>query len=47
VGFAGWAFDLGFELRDVVVFSDVLGDLVVAAVVVVFGPGVELPVGDG
>src|ERR1700733_1013003 len=39
--------DLGFELGDVVVFGDVLGDLVVAAPVVVLGPGVELPVGDG
>ena len=47
VGFAGWEFDLGFELGDVVVFGDVLGDLIVAAPVVVLGPGVELPVGDG
>ena len=47
VGFSGGAFDLGFELGDVVVFGDVLGDLVVAAPVVVLGPGVELPVGDG
>jgi len=47
VGFSGWEFDLGFELGDVVVSGDVLGDLVVAAPVVVLGPGVELPVGDG
>ena len=47
VGLAGWEFDLGFELGDVVVPGDVLGDLIVAAVVVVLGPGVELPVGDG
>ena len=39
--------DLGLELGHVVVPGDVLGDLVVAAPVVVLGPGVELPVGDG
>ena len=39
--------DLGFELGYVVMFRDVLGDLVVAVPVVVLGPGVELPVGDG
>ena len=38
---------LGFALGHVVMPCDVLGDLVVAAVVVVLGPGVELPVGDG
>ena len=37
----------GLELGHVVVFGDVLGNLVVATPVVVFGPGVELPVGDG
>lgn len=37
----------GLELGDVVVLRDVLGDLVVAVPVVVLGPGVELPVGDG
>ena len=37
----------GLELGHVVVFGDVLGNLVVAAPVVVFGPGVELPVSDG
>jgi len=47
VGLAAWEFNLGFELGDVVVLCDVLGDLVVAAPVVVLGPGVELPVGDG
>ena len=47
MGFSVREFDLGFELRDVVVSGDVLGDLVVAAPVVVLGPGVELPVGDG
>ena len=40
-------FDLGFELGHVVEFGDVVGDLVVAVPVVVLGPGVELPVGDG
>ena len=43
----GRAFDLGLELGDVVVLGYVLGDEVVAAPVVVLGPGVELPVGDG
>jgi hypothetical protein len=47
VGFSGWEFDLGFELGDVIVLRDVLGDLVVAAPVVVLCPGVELPVSDG
>ncbi len=47
VGVFGVGDDLGFELGDVVVSGDVLGDLVVAAPVVVLGPGVELPVGDG
>src|SRR5260370_24010947 len=44
VGLSGREFDLGFELGDVVVPGDVLGDLVVAAPVVVLRPGVELPV---
>ena len=39
--------DLGLELGHVVVLGDVLRNLVVAAPVVVLGPGVELPVGDG
>ena len=47
MGFSVGEFDLGLELGDVVVPCDVLGDLVVAAPVVVLGPGVELPVGDG
>jgi hypothetical protein len=46
-GIFGVGVDLGLELGDVVVAGDVLGDLVVAAPVVVLGPGVELPVGDG
>ena len=46
-GFPVGEFDFGLELGDVVVFGDVLGDLVVAAPVVVLGPGVELPVGEG
>jgi len=46
-GIFGVGVDLGFELGNVVVSGDVLGDLVVAAPVVVLGPGVELPVGDG
>ncbi len=47
MGFSGGEFDFGFELGDVVVSGDLLGDLVVAAPVVVLCPGVELPVGDG
>ena len=39
--------DLGLNLGEVVELGDVVGDLVVAVPVVVFGPGVELPVGDG
>ena len=46
-GISGGEFDLGFELGHVVVSGDVVGDLVVAVVVVVLGPGVELPVGNG
>ena len=40
-------FDFGLDLGDVVELGDVVRDLVVAAPVVVLGPGVELPVGDG
>jgi hypothetical protein len=47
VGAAFGEEDLGFDLGDVVVLGDVVGDLVVAAVVVVLGPGVELPVSGG
>ena len=47
VGLAVRGNDLGLELGDVVMFGDVLGDLVVAVPVVVLGPGVELPVGYG
>ena len=47
MGFAVGEFDLGFDLGDVVELGDVVGDLVVAVPVVVLGPGVELPVGDG
>jgi len=39
--------DLGPDLGDVVVMSNREGDLVVAAPVVVLGPGVELPVDGG
>ena len=39
--------DLGFDLRNVVEPGDVVGDLVVTTPVVVLGPGVEPPVGDG
>ena len=38
---------LGAELLDGVEFGYVVGDEVVAAVIVVLGPGVELPVGEG
>ncbi len=38
---------LGAELFHAVELRDVVGDLVVAVPVVVLGPGVEAPVGDG
>ncbi len=47
VGFAVFADDLGAELFHRVELGDVVRDLVVAAPVVVLGPGVEVPVGDG
>ena len=39
--------DLGLDLGEVVELGDAVGNLVVAMPVVVLGPGVELPVGDG
>ena len=39
--------DHGAAFGHVVQLGDLLGDLIVAAPVVVFGPGVEAPVGDG
>jgi hypothetical protein len=39
--------DFGLDLGEVVELGDVVGDLIVAMPVVVLGPGVELPVGDG
>ena len=47
VGICGGGWDFGFDLGEVVEFGDVVGDLVVATPVVVLGPGVELPVGEG
>lgn len=46
-GLAVGAGDLGAELFHTVEAGDVVGDLVVAVPVGIFGPGVELPVGDG
>jgi hypothetical protein len=47
VGLAVGEVDLRLDLGEVVELGDVVGDLVVALPVVVLGPGVELPVGDG
>ena len=39
--------DFGLDLGDVVELGDVMRDLIVAVPVVILGPGVEPPVGDG